>query len=128
MTFTYDPTTPLGLCRLLAKDTDSENPVFEDEELDALLTLEEGDVRYAAATALEGRATEQALILRITEILTPGLKVDGVSGARAVMAYAASLRLQSDRAVEGSFDIAEQVFSPDGFRQRILNQRLRGAI
>jgi hypothetical protein len=63
MTWTYT-TSPLGtrdFVRLMVSDTDSTNPIFQDEELDALLSRNSGDPRLAAADALDALANKYAM-------------------------------------------------------------------
>lgn len=125
MSWTYVPgATPRDVARLIVRDTDPDNPFFEDEEWDAYLALESGDVRYAAADALETIASNQAMVLRITQVFD--LKVDGVAAAKVLQAQAASLRQQADNEIEGQFAIAEQVWTSDAYAQRLWNERLRG--
>ena len=64
MTFTYVAGgAARDTVRLLITDTKRDGKLFEDEELDALLSLEDGDVRYAAAQALD-HAHEQGIVHR----------------------------------------------------------------
>lgn len=62
MTWTY--TTPYtstrDYVRFLIQDTDSTNQIFQDEELDNLLTQNSSDPRLAAAEALEALAGKYA--------------------------------------------------------------------
>ena len=63
MAFTMDPTTDRGKVRLLVSDTDTAvaaNQIFSDAEIDALLTLESGDVYMAAAAAAESISASAA--------------------------------------------------------------------
>jgi len=53
VTFTYIPGTPIGLVRQLCTDRDPDHEIFSDEEIEALLDLNNGNVRYAAADALD---------------------------------------------------------------------------
>jgi len=68
VTFTYIPGTPIGLVRQLCTDRDPDHEIFSDEEIEALLDLNNGNVRYAAADALDQIATSQALILKYIEV------------------------------------------------------------
>lgn len=56
MAFTYNPSTDVGKVRLLIGDTDITSPKFQDDELSALLTFENGEWGLAAADALESLA------------------------------------------------------------------------
>ncbi|KKL78369.1 hypothetical protein LCGC14_2025560 [marine sediment metagenome] len=56
MAFTYDITTNRGKVRLLISDTDSTDYQFEDDEIDAFLTMASGSLLLAASYALESWA------------------------------------------------------------------------
>ena len=100
MTFTYIPGTPIGLVRQLSTDRDPDYEIFSDEEIEALLDLNNGNVRYAAADALDQIATSQALILKYIEV--NGLKTNGQAVANALHQQAESLRARA--AVEAAED------------------------
>lgn len=68
MSFTYDVTTSRGKVRLLAFDTDSTNYVFEDAEVDALLSLEGQSVYRAAACALRSIAAEKSRLAAVVRL------------------------------------------------------------
>lgn len=125
MTATYDLSTDVGKIRLLIPDRDLTSPVFQDEELAAFIALE-GDLRRAAALALETVAADDARTLRITSVL--GLSVNGVAAAQAVLARAASLREQAAEAEardEALFDWAEVVVDEFTARERLAAEILR---
>jgi len=90
MTFTYIPGTPIGLVRQLCTDRDPDHEIFSDEEIEALLDLNNGNVRYAAADALDQIAASQTLILKHIEV--NGLKTNGQAVANALHQQAESLR------------------------------------
>jgi len=125
--FTYDPTTNPGLVRLLISDTRETTPLFQDAEIDAFLALEGDNVKRAAATAKEAIATDQVLLLKVIERLD--LKTDGAAVARELRMQAAQLRQQAqdDEATEagGAFDIAEQVHTMFGARERLYKEAQR---
>ena len=100
MTFTYIAGTPIGLVRQLCTDRDDDHEIFSDEEIEALLDLNNGNVRYAAADALDQIATSQALILKYIEV--NGLKTNGQAVANALHQQAESLRARA--AVEAAED------------------------
>jgi hypothetical protein len=100
VTFTYIPGTPIGLVRQLCTDRDPDHEIFSDEEIEALLDLNNGNVRYAAADALDQIATSQALILKYIEV--NGLKTNGQAVANALHQQAESLRARA--AVEAAED------------------------
>lgn len=62
MTWTYTTpyTTTRDYVRFLIQDTDSTSQIFQDEELDNLLTQNGSDPRLAAAEALEALASKYA--------------------------------------------------------------------
>ena len=57
MAFTYDITTDRGKVRLLIGDTDAADYQFEDDEIDAFLTLASSSLLLAASYALEAWAS-----------------------------------------------------------------------
>ncbi len=57
MAFTYDITTDRGKVRLLIGDTDAADYHFEDNEIDAFLTMAGGSILTAAGYALEAWAS-----------------------------------------------------------------------
>lgn len=93
MSFTYDPSTPLGLIRLRLRDTDEATALFSDEELSAFYDAEGENWRKAAALALETTASNQALLLKV--IRTLDLQTDGAKLAAELRAQAAQLRAQA---------------------------------
>lgn len=79
MTFTYSATTPSTRDKVRRKigDTQSANRVFEDEEIDSMLSEQSGDVLLACATAcreMAARAARGAVILTL-----PGMSISRVS-------------------------------------------------
>lgn len=101
MTFTYNPTTSLGKVRLLATDRDSKHEIFSDEEIGVFMSLNDDDVKLAAAQALDQIASSQVLILKYIEV--NGLKTNGQAVANALHAQAESLRQQAEG--DGAFEI-----------------------
>jgi len=57
MAFNYDITTDRGKVRLLIGDTVDAGHQFEDDEIDAFLTMASGSILIAAAYALEAWAS-----------------------------------------------------------------------
>lgn len=129
MAFTYDVTTSRGLVRLLLSDTNSSNVIFQDDEIDAFLTIEGDNIKRAAATGKEAIAINQALLLKVIKLLD--LQTDGSAVARELRMQAKELRDQAkeEEANEegGGFDYAEIVTNTFSARERIWNQRLRNA-
>lgn len=91
--FTYDPTTPAGRVRMLISDIDEANPVFADPEIDAFLFMEVGNVRMAAAQALDTIASNEVMVSKV--IRTLDLQTDGSKVSADLRARAATLREQA---------------------------------
>lgn len=127
MAFTYDVTTNRGKVRLLCTDTDAANVIFQDNEIDAFLTLMSSNVLRSGALALETIAGQQVLLLKVIKLLE--LSTDGASVARALLAQATKLKEQADaeEATEdgGAFDYAELVYDPFTWRERLEKEALR---
>jgi hypothetical protein len=95
MAFTYDPATDAGKVRLIIKDTDTADTakqIFQDAEIDAFLELQDGDVKLAAAEALDTIASSQTLTLKKLKLGDIG--TDGPAVAASLRNHAASLRAQ----------------------------------
>lgn len=106
---TTDPTTDIGMVRLLITDLDDAAALFTDSQIQAFLTME-GSVRLAAAVALETIATSEALISK--KIRTQDLATDGPAVAKELRDRAAQLRAQAAAAGEGdlgdfAFDVVD---------------------
>lgn len=95
---TVDPTTDIGRVRLLATDLDESAPLLSDPQIEALLTLEHGRIRRAAAQALDTIASSEALISK--KIRTLDLNTDGPAVAKELRDRATSLRQQDDKESE----------------------------
>jgi hypothetical protein len=89
--------------RLLIADTD-DNPVFTDEQIEQFLLLETS-IKLAAATALDTRAANEALVSK--RIRTLDLQTDGPAVAKALHDLAESLRAQHYTALEDSDSVFE---------------------
>jgi hypothetical protein len=127
MAYTFSLTTDVGKVRLLIPDRDSTDPLFQDDEITALLELEGSDVRRAAAVALELLASDQALTLKVIKLLD--LTTDGAKTSDALLKRAALLRSQADDADMaedgGMFDVAEMVPNAFAWRERIYKEAQR---
>ena len=126
LTFTFDVSTNAGKVRLLIADTDSEHAIFQDDEIDAFLSLENGSIRLAAAQAIDTIATSEALILKVIRALD--LQTDGAKLAEALFKRGRELRAQEESSLAdpaGSWAIAEQVWNPWTFEERVINEALR---
>lgn len=91
---TTDPTTAIGMVRLLCTDLDEVAPLFTDAQITAFLTLESSNVRLAAAQALDTIASSEALVGK--KIRTQDLQTDGPAVAAELRERAAALRKQAD--------------------------------
>lgn len=125
--FNYDPATALGQVRLLAIDTVEAYAAFQDNEIQAFLTLQGGNVLLAAAAALDTSAATIALVQGNTKFA--GIVLDGSKGATALSALAQELRRQVYEGDDGTgatpFDWAELVVDPFSYRDRLVNEMLR---
>lgn len=127
MAFTYDVTTDRGKVRMLIPDSNASAYVFEDTEIDAYLSIEDG-IRRATALALETLASNEALVLKVIRILD--LQTDGARTSDALLKRAALLRGQADAddAASGElFDWAEMVTNDFSARERLTAAWLRDA-
>jgi hypothetical protein len=131
MSASYTLSTDVGRVRLLVPDRDLSSPVFQDEEVTALLAIE-GGVQRAAALALETIASDTAATLRYTQTL--GLTVDGTKASAELLKRAAQLRAQAAAADEvaagadGLIDWAEMAVDPFSAREILRAARLRSAV
>lgn len=64
MSFTYNLSTSVGQLRLLIGDTTQSGALFSDEELNAFLSMNSGDIFSSAALALRRIAVNKALIAK----------------------------------------------------------------
>lgn len=118
----YDPTTPAGRVRLLISDT-ADEPIFEDEEIDAFLDLTGSSVYRAAATALRAIAGNEAQVLKRIRLLD--LDTDGAVVSEALRKLAADYDAEAARGDSG-FEVAEIAMPPFGPRTQRHNRILRG--
>lgn len=99
---TVDPTTAIGMVRLLTTDVDEEDPLFTDAQISGFLTLEAQNTRLAAAQALDAIARSEALVSK--KIRTQDLQTDGPAVAAELRASASELRRQVDEGFDGGAD------------------------
>lgn len=90
---TVDPTTDVGLVRLLVTDLDEAFPLLTDEQISALLTAEGANVKRSAALGLELIARSEVLLSK--KITTQDLSVDGPAVAKELRESAQALRQQA---------------------------------
>jgi hypothetical protein len=127
MSFTYDVTNDAGKVRLIIADTDSDNAIFEDAEIEAYLGIQGGNIILAAASALDTIASSEALILKKISLLD--LQTDGEAVASAIRAHAKNLREEyKTHDIEGAFDIAEWVVNTFDEREYWWSLARRGLI
>ena len=109
MSYTCDLTTPIGQVRLIVPDSTEAYALFSDEEMSALLAMEDDSVKRTAALALETIAASTAMVQGY--IKTAGLQTDGSKAAGLLNARAAMLRQQvaDGEAIEDESEMFETV-------------------
>ncbi|MCK9602379.1 MAG: hypothetical protein M0R06_25260 [Sphaerochaeta sp.] len=123
MAFTYDVTTDRGKVRMLITDVESTDPCFDDDEIDAFLSMADSGVLLAAAMALETIASNEVLVLKVIKLLD--LTTDGAKVSDALLKRAQLLRDQAASEAE-TFDIAEWAsLNAFNFEQHVWNEALR---
>lgn len=139
MSWSYTPgASPKDNVRLLITDTDTNNQIFEDEEITAQLNMESelqpgiqtGTIDtittyFAAATLLETIGSSETLRQKVVRMMD--VQTDGAKELAALMKRAATLREQASQDT-GEFDWAEMIEEPFSERDRIYDQALRNAI
>lgn len=98
-----DPTTPVGMVRLLITDTTAP-ALFTDEQLERFLTAHANSIKRAAATALDIMSVSELWISR--KFSTQDLSVDGTAVAKGLQDLADRLRAQA-KAEEDAATAAE---------------------
>ena len=128
MAFTYVLSTARGKVRLMIPDRITPNHIFEDDEIDAFLSIEGDNVKRAAALGKETIAGDQVMVLKVIRLMD--LQTDGAAVARELRLQAQELRQQAEaeEANEdgGAFDIAEMVVDQFTERERIWKETQRG--
>ena len=127
MAYTYDVSTGIGQVRLLITDTDEDNPIFQDAEIQAFLDLNNSSVKRAAAQALDTIASNETLVQKRIRLLD--LSTDGPAVAAELRKHAAQLREEAEDAdaetAEGLFDWAEMAVDEFTARERVIKEELR---
>lgn len=130
MSYTYVLTTPAGMIRLNTfQETDIEDPLFQDEEINALYIQERSSVKRASARLLEIVAAREVFIQKVIKLLA--LSTNGAAVAAELRAQAQQLREQADTEDAigtGLFDTAEQVLNDFSLREYLEKAALRGSI
>jgi len=125
MSVTYDINSDIGKVRLIISDTDTDDAMFTDEEIEQFLimseTNSERDIRIASAHALVTIATSQALIQKKIKMLE--LSTDGPAVAKTLKEMAQKLRDTVEN--EPAFGIAEIGYNNWTTYQMIISQALR---
>jgi hypothetical protein len=91
--FTLDPTTDVGKVRILIHDSDASKPLFEDDEITAILSLENSSIKLAAASLCASLATNRAKLAVIKE--RGDIKDDLTKMSAAFLAVAKEFRSQA---------------------------------
>lgn len=110
---TLDSATDIGMVRLLCTDQNESAPLFTDPQIQAFLTLEGGDVRLAAAQALDTIASSEALVSK--KIRTQDLQTDGPAVAKELRERATSLRDQAAGALDDAFAFDIVPYDPNSW-------------
>ncbi len=127
MTYTLDRSTSIGQVRVLVpgESVDATN-VFEDEDLQVFLDLNDTIVLLAAAQALERIATDQLLLLK--KVKVDVITVDGRAVSDGFLALAARYRgvyETGGAAGDEDIQIAEMVVDAPTFAEQLWNDWLR---
>ena len=133
-TFTYDLDSAESLIlnisyiRNRIRDIDASYPIFVDAEIKSFLVMEQYNIKRTAALALETIAADEVLVQKVIKLLQ--FSTDGAKVAAELRANAKLLRDQAAEEVSAdgaTFEIAEWIVDDFSYRQRLLNQGLRGA-
>lgn len=146
MSFTYSFTDApvLSRVRLLTADTNPDKPLFDDDEVNAALTMESSQNLYVSGMATLGGAAPIPPVQVYSVYRAAALLLDALASNKSKLAAIAELldvhvsaekaaqelrnTAKEYRAVEqnnGSFAIAELVYDQFSARERIRNQLLR---
>lgn len=123
MSYSYDLTTDRGRVRLQIPDHDETALIFQDEEIDAFLTIE-GSVAGALAGALETIASSEALTLKVIQLLD--VRTDGAKLAAELRARAQAIRSRIGEADTSAFAVAQLVYDDFSLAEHLRNEALRG--
>lgn len=124
--FPPDYASPVGSLRNLISDTEQHidplfptNPadyLFSDDRLNAFLTLNNGNVRFAAADCIDALADNESLVSK--KIRTEDLQTDGPAVTNALRIHATSLRAQAKQELaalddDGGMEIVDYTYIPE---------------
>jgi hypothetical protein len=108
-----DYTSDVGLVRLLIPDTsvdETDEFIFSDDQIDAMIGLFSGNVKRAAAQAKDVIASDTVMLLKV--VRTDDLQVDGAKAAAELRLQAKSLRDQADKDDEAGLNDSFQIVYP----------------
>jgi hypothetical protein len=142
VSFSYDPSTPIGMVRLLVFDTNgvAPYPIWQDEEITAALNLFSStniivglsgyqpavpvaqmfSYRRSAALLLRGLASNQG---RLATVGILDAKLNGPAAAKALQSVADDYVTSEEN--DGYFAVAEMVQDPFSMRERLWKQLYR---
>lgn len=86
--------TDEGRVRLLLGDVSTDSPALDDDQIRGYIALEGGNLKRAAAAALDTIASSEVLVSKV--ITTQDRSTNGAAVADALRKHAASLRAQAD--------------------------------
>lgn len=100
--------------------------LLSDTDIQTFLDLNDANVRYAAADALETIASNEALVQK--KITSLDVSTDGPAVAKALRDHAKNLREQAafSEDAAGAIDWAEMVFDDFTYREKLSKEGLRG--
>lgn len=113
MTVTYDLSTSIGKCRLLAADTNTQEYVFSDEEWQVFLDLFGDNLHLAAAAGLDAMAADAAKIAIVTN--RDKIETDPTAVGKQLRDAAAALRTAATGAATGAGTLVsapDRIFTP----------------
>lgn len=111
--------------RLLISDVggqDEESFIFSDEEINAFLSMEGGNIKLAASTALRTIAANTAMVMKVIKFME--LSTDGAKVAKVLLETAKELKEQGEEDDE-EIDIISMNLNSTSESELIAN-RLRG--
>lgn len=108
-----DITDPITQVRGIIADTDEAHQLLPDQHINAFLHVEDGNVKLAAAQALDTIASSESLISK--KIRSQDLSTDGPAVAKDLREHAARLRTQVAAEAEDGFGLEIVDFNPHGY-------------
>ena len=111
---------------MLITDVESTDPCFDDDEIDAYLSMASSSVFKAAAYALFTIAANETLVQKRIKLLD--LSTDGPAEAEALRKLAKEYQAAAeteDLAATGGFDWAELVYDQFSYLEKVTKEALR---